>query len=94
MRSVTLGGPELRKSRPYFSDPNVGADAWLERDVSVASMLDQELLKAVLDALAGIARHGVCLSGCIQLGAQWDRVLGARAFGPGESGTSAWWRCP
>ena len=52
-------------------------------DASVALVLDlKRRLKAAGDALDGMLRGGVTLSGAHQLSRQWDRILGVGAIGP------------
>ena len=75
-RVVKLGGHRVRKARGYAADSNVAADVFLYRDSSIASLLDlRRRLKAVMELVDAIIRHGVSLSRSIELSTQWDKVL-------------------
>ena len=58
MRSVALGGSEVRKSRSKFTDPTDGGNVCYNRDCSIAHILNKKRrLKAVFDVLDVIAQE-------------------------------------
>ena len=75
MRCVALGGPKVRKSRSNLTDPTDGRNVWLYMDCSASLFLNQRRLKAVLDVLDGMKKSGISKTGCLEFGAQWDKVL-------------------
>ena len=55
----------------------------LYSDSSAAPLLDlRRRLKAIMDVLDGMIRHGVSLSRSVELLVQWDRVLDVGPLGP------------
>ena len=83
-----MGGSKVHKSRSNFSGPTDGSNVGLYRDYSTARILNQRRrLTAMLDMLDGIDRDGISLSGCLEHGAPWKKVLSnclARPMVPGD----------
>ena len=60
-----------------------GQSVHLFKDASVSRViLLRRRLGCVLSVLDGISRHGLTLSRCLELGAQWDAVVAAGPCGP------------
>ena len=79
-RVVNLGGHQVRKARGNVADAHDADDVFLNRDSSIAPLLDmRRRFKAVMDVLGAMIRSGVSLSRSVELTAQWDRIL---ALGP------------
>ena len=65
------------------ADAGEGDDVHLKRDSSAGPLLDlRRRLKAILDVLDGIVRHGVSLSRSVELLLQWGRVSRLGPLGP------------
>ena len=80
LRVVQLGGPRVRRARADVADALDAADVFLYCDSFVAPLLDmRRRIKAVMDVLGAMIRHGISLSRSVELTAQWDKVL---ALGP------------
>ena len=79
-RRVRLGGKKVRKVRCGAVDVHDAADVFLYRDSSISPLLDmRRRLKAVIDVLDAMIRHGISLARSVELTAQWDKIL---AIGP------------
>ena len=75
VRTVRLGGPEVRKARGNFADPQEG-DVFMYHDASTALLFDlRRRLQAVVDVLNAMIRGGVTLARSIEFTAQWDGIL-------------------
>ena len=75
-RTVRLGGPEVRKARRKFADPQEGGDVFMYQDASAALMLDlRRGFKAVGDLLHALIRDGVTLTRSLELTVQWDGII-------------------
>ena len=84
-RSVTLGGPNVRRARRNFADPEEGSEVSLYHDDSTALLLDlRRRLKLVVDLLSTMILDGVSLARSVELAAQWDAILLARVGDLGQ----------
>ena len=76
VRTVRLGGPQVRKARRNFADPLGGCDVFTYHDASTAVLLDlRRRFKAVGDLLHAVIRGGVTLARSLELTVQWDGIL-------------------
>ena len=76
LRVVQLGGPRVRRARADVADALDAADVFLYCDSFVALLDMRRRIKAVMDVLGAMIRHGISLSRSVELTAQWDKVLG------------------
>ena len=76
LRTVRLGGPEVKRARRNFADSREGSDVSLYQDVSTAPSLDlRRRLKVVVNLLSAMIRGGVSLARSVELAVQWDAIL-------------------
>ena len=76
VRTVRLGGPEVRKARRNFADPLEGGDVLMYHDASTDLLLDlRRWFEAVLNVLRAMIRDGITLARSFELAAQWDGIL-------------------
>ena len=72
VRTVRLGGPEVRRALRNFE----GSDVFMYHDASTAVLLDlRRRFKAVVDVLRAVIRDGVTLARSLDFTVQWDGIL-------------------
>ena len=70
-----MGGPKAREARARCADPGDGAQVDLDRDCSIAPLVDLRRLRAVLGVVAAIGRSGFTMSRGLELTRQWDTIV-------------------
>ena len=78
LKLVALGGPVVGKLRNDIAGSDDGQAVHLFKESSLAgAILQKRRLRCVLVALDGVVKHGFSLARSLELGAQWDAVVGA-----------------
>ena len=75
-KGLIMGRCTARKARRNAADAHEGGDVFMYRDSSPAPLLDlRRRIKAVMDVLDAMIRHGISLARSVELTAQWDKIL-------------------